>query len=48
MSTQIQGTKFLYEIDKKDFPDGFIASGTESDRCCCYPAGEQDREASCS
>ena len=22
--------KFLYEIDKKDFPDGFIASGTES------------------
>ena len=30
MSTQIQGTKFLYEIDKKDFPDGFIASGTES------------------
>lgn len=30
MSIQIQGTKFLYEIDKKDFPDGFIASGTES------------------
>lgn len=30
MSTQIQGTKFVYEIDKKDFPDGFIASGTES------------------
>ena len=30
MRTQIQGTKFLYEIDKKDFPDGFIASGTES------------------
>lgn len=30
MSTQIQWTKFLYEIDKKDFPDGFIASGTES------------------
>lgn len=30
MSIQIQGTRFLYEIDKKDFPDGFIASGTES------------------
>ena len=30
MSVQIQGTKFIYEIDNKDFPDGFIASGTES------------------
>ena len=30
MSNIIKGTKFLYEIDKKDFADGFIASGTES------------------
>lgn len=30
MSVQIQGSNFLYEIDKKDFPEGFIASGTES------------------
>ncbi len=30
MSIQIKGTNFLYEIDKKDLPDGFIASGTES------------------
>ena len=30
MSVQIQGTMFIYEIDNKDFPDGFIASGTES------------------
>lgn len=30
MSTQIKGSKFIYEIDEKDFPHGFIAQGTES------------------
>ena len=30
MSTQIRGTNFHYEIDTKEFPHGFIDSGTES------------------
>jgi len=30
VSTQIKGSKFIYEIDEKDFPHGFIAQGTES------------------
>lgn len=30
MNTQIKGSKFIYEIDRQDFPNGFIAKGTES------------------